>query len=139
MNEHRGAAEYAGIAAEFLAITPLTLPLGDAAALPLTGLAARQAAVELAYIQAGQSVLVNGAGGAVGSIVVQLAADVGASVTAVSGLHHAARLLGYGASKVVDPPDLDAGPFGRRWTLRRRHQPLPPRFGRPDAIDCLCR
>ena len=76
----------------------------------LVGLAARQAAVELAGIRAGQTVLVNGAGGAVGSIVVQLAADAGAKVTAVDGPQHADRLSGYGAEKVVGPLDLDAGP-----------------------------
>lgn len=111
LNEHGGAAEYAVIAAGFVATAPRTLPLADAAALPLTGLAARQAAVELADIQAGQSVLVNGAGGAVGSIVVQLAVDAGATVTAVDGPKHAARLLGDGAAKVVGPLDLDAGPL----------------------------
>lgn len=110
LNKHGGAAEYAVIAAEFLAIAPRTLPLADAAALPLTGLAARQAAIELADIQAGQSVLVNGAGGAVGSIVVQLAADAGATVTAVDGPQHADRLLQHGASRVIGPLDLDAGP-----------------------------
>lgn len=110
LNEHGGAAEYAVIAAEFLATAPRTLPLIEAAALPLTGLAARQAAIDLADIQAGQSVLVNGAGGAVGSIVVQLAADAGARVTAVDGPQHADRLLEHGAAKVVGRLDLDAGP-----------------------------
>lgn len=110
LNAHGGAAEYAVIAAEFVAAAPRTVPLAEAAALPLTGLAARQAAIELADIQAGQSVLVNGAGGAVGSIVVQLAADAGAIVTAVDGPQHADRLLEHGAVKVVGPLDLDAGP-----------------------------
>lgn len=110
LNEHGGAAEYAVIAADFVAAAPRSLPLADAAALPLTGLAARQAAIELAAIQAGQSVLVNGAGGAVGSIVVQLAVDAGATVTAVDGPQHADRLLQYGAARVVGPLDLDAGP-----------------------------
>ena len=110
LNAHGGAAEYAVIAAEFVAAAPRTLPLAEAAALPLTGLAARQAAIELADIQAGQSVLVNGAGGAVGSIVVQLAADAGATVTAVDGPQHANRLLEHGAAGVVGPLDLDAGP-----------------------------
>lgn len=110
LNEHGGAAEYAVIAAELVAPAPRTVPLADAAALPLTGLAARQAVLELADVQAGQSVLVNGAGGGVGSIVVQLAADAGAIVTAVDGAQHAKRLIEGGAATVVDPLDLDAGP-----------------------------
>ncbi len=110
LHQHGGAAEYAVIAAELLATAPRTVPLADAAALPLTGLAARQAVLELAVVQPGQSVLVNGAGGAVGSLVVQLAADAGAQVTAVDNDRHPQRLLDNGAVTVVGSLDLDAGP-----------------------------
>ncbi|KNC19114.1 NADPH:quinone reductase [Arthrobacter sp. RIT-PI-e] len=110
LDVHGGAAEYAVIAADLVTAAPRTLPLADAAALPLTGLAARQAVVELARIAAGQTVLVNGAGGAVGSIVVQLAARAGALVTAVDGPQHEERLRAAGASDVVGPLDLRAGP-----------------------------
>ncbi|ORI26564.1 NADP-dependent oxidoreductase [Rhodococcus sp. 1168] len=110
LDQHGGAAEYAVIAADLLATAPSAGALIDAAALPLAGLAARQAVVELADIQKGQSVLVNGAGGAVGSLAVQLAVDAGATVTAVDGPQHADRLRGYGATKVVGPLDLADGP-----------------------------
>ncbi|GAA3282901.1 NADP-dependent oxidoreductase [Dactylosporangium vinaceum] len=110
LDEHGGAAEYALVAADLVTAAPHSIALMDAAALPLTGLAARQAAVELARIEAGHTVLVNGAGGAVGSIVVQLAVDAGAKVTAVDGPQHVDRLSGYGAARVVGPLDLDAGP-----------------------------
>lgn len=110
LDQHGGAAEYAVVSADLLAAAPTSIPLADAAALPLTGLAARQAAVELAGIEAGQTVLVNGAGGAVGSLVVQFAADAGAHVTAVDAPRHAERLHKYGAVNVVGPLDLDAGP-----------------------------
>lgn len=110
LDVHGGAAEYAVVAADLVTAAPRSVELTDAAALPLVGLAARQATVELAEIKAGQTVLVNGAGGAVGSIVVQLAAEAGAKVTAVDGAQHADRLLGYGVEKVVGPLDLDAGP-----------------------------
>jgi NADPH:quinone reductase-like Zn-dependent oxidoreductase len=110
LDVHGGAAEYAIVAADLVTSAPRSIALADAASLPLTGLAARQAVVELAGIRAGQTVLVNGAGGAVGSIVVQLAADAGAKVTAVDGPQHADRLSGYGAGKVVGPLDLVAGP-----------------------------
>ncbi|MGQ4718840.1 zinc-binding dehydrogenase [Streptomyces anulatus] len=82
----------------------------DAAALPLTGLAAWQTPFELAELKPGQTVLVNGAGGAVGSLVVQLAVDAGAHVTAVDAPQHADRLRGYGADRVTGPLDLTAGP-----------------------------
>lgn len=110
LDTHGGAAEYAVIAAGLVTAAPRSIPLADAAALPLTGLAARQAAVELAGITAGQTVLVNGAGGAVGSLVVQIAVDAGATVTAVDQPQHEDRLLSYGASKVVGPLDLASGP-----------------------------
>ncbi|NGO68323.1 NADP-dependent oxidoreductase [Streptomyces boncukensis] len=108
-----GTAEYAVAPAESLAPAPRTTELVDAAALPLTGLAAWQTAFELAELkpgQTGQTVLVNGAAGAVGSLVVQLAADAGAQVTAVDGPQHADRLRDYGAHRVADPLDLAAGP-----------------------------
>ncbi|MFI5933241.1 NADP-dependent oxidoreductase [Actinoplanes sp. NPDC051494] len=110
LDEHGGAAEYAVVAAGLVTAAPRNITLADAAALPLTGLAARQAAVELAGITAGQTVLVNGAGGAVGGIVVQLAVAAGAHVTAVDGAQHTDRLTRYGAEQVVGPLDLDAGP-----------------------------
>lgn len=108
---HGGAAEYALVTAELVTAAPHNVELIDAASLPLVGLAGRQAVVELANIQAGQTVLVNGAGGAVGSIVVQLAADAGAKVTAVDGPEHDNRLRSYGVADVVGPLDLDAGPL----------------------------
>jgi NADPH:quinone reductase-like Zn-dependent oxidoreductase len=46
----------------------------------------------------------------VGSIVVQLAVEAGAKVTAVAGPQHSNRLNGYGAENVVGPLDLDTGP-----------------------------
>jgi NADPH:quinone reductase-like Zn-dependent oxidoreductase len=110
LDVHGGAAEYAVVAADLVATAPRNVVLADAAALPLSGLAARQAAVELAAVEAGQTVLVNGAGGAVGSLVVQLAVDAGATVTAVDDPRHAERLRRYGATEVVGPLDLDAGP-----------------------------
>ncbi|MER5774164.1 NADP-dependent oxidoreductase [Streptomyces sp. NPDC002039] len=105
-----GAAEYALAPATSLAPAPRTTELVDAAALPLTGLAAWQTVFELAELKPGQTVLVNGAGGAVGSLVVQLAVDAGAHVTAVDAPQHADRLRGYGADRVVGPLDLAAGP-----------------------------
>ncbi|MFJ6463586.1 NADP-dependent oxidoreductase [Streptomyces sp. NPDC091387] len=105
-----GAAEYVIAPAESLAPAPRTIELVDAAALPLTGLAAWQTTFELAGLKPGQTVLINGAGGAVGSLVVQLAVDAGAHVTAVDAPQHADRLRGYGTDRVAAPLDLAAGP-----------------------------
>ncbi|MGY0496947.1 NADP-dependent oxidoreductase [Nocardia sp. FBN12] len=105
-----GAAEYVLVPAESLTPAPRTIDLVDAAALPLTGLAAWQTVFELAELKPGQTVLVNGAGGAVGSLVVQLAVDAGARVTAVDAPANADRLRGYGAHQALAPLDLAAGP-----------------------------
>ncbi|MBC7303347.1 MAG: NADP-dependent oxidoreductase [Nocardia sp.] len=105
-----GAAEYVLAEARTLTPAPHTIDLVDAGALPLTGLAAWQTVFELAEVQPGQTVLVNGAAGAVGSLVVQLAVDAGAQVTAVDAPENADRLRSYGAKEVVDPLDLAAGP-----------------------------
>lgn len=110
LNQHGGAAEYAVLKADLVVAAPTSVALTDAAALPLSGLAARQAVIELAGIRAGQSVLVVGAGGSVGSFVVQLAVEAGATVTAVDAEQHAERLLSYGAHKVVARLNLEAGP-----------------------------
>lgn len=104
------AAEYVLVPAEFVAAAPRTIELEDAAALPLVGLAAWQALFELAELKPGQTVLVNGAGGAVGGLAVQLAVDAGARVTASAGSGHADRLRDYGTDRVVGPLELAEGP-----------------------------
>ena len=60
------AAEYALAPAESLAAAPTSVALADAAALPTAGLTAWQALFEIAGLTGGQSVLINGAAGAVG-------------------------------------------------------------------------
>jgi NADPH:quinone reductase-like Zn-dependent oxidoreductase len=96
------AAEYAVAPAGSLAAAPRTLDLADAAALPSVGLTAWQALFEHAQLQQGQSLLVNGAGGAVGGYAVQLAHQAGAIVTATASARSTGRLRGYGAERIVD-------------------------------------
>jgi NADPH:quinone reductase-like Zn-dependent oxidoreductase len=96
------AAEYAAVPADALATAPRTAELADAAALPSSGLTAWQALFEYAGLKAGQSVLVNGAGGAVGGYAVQLARQAGATVTATGSARSAGRIRSYGADRVID-------------------------------------
>jgi len=102
MNTGGAAAEFAVAPAELLAAAPRTVELADAAALPSSGLTAWQALFEHAGVQAGQSVLVNGAGGAVGGYAVQLAKQAGATVTATAGPASTGRVRSHGADRVVD-------------------------------------
>lgn len=96
------AAEYAIIDAEALATAPGTVPLADAAALPAAGLTAWQSLFTHAGLKAGQSLLINGAGGAVGGYAVQLAARAGATVTATASPRSRDRVRSYGADRIVD-------------------------------------
>ena len=78
-------------AAASLAPAPTSIPLADAAALPLVGLTAWQALFDHAGLQAGQRILINGASGAVGGYAVQLAKAAGAHVIATASPQHSAR------------------------------------------------
>ena len=102
MNTGGAAAEFAVAPAGVLAAAPRTVELADAAALPSSGLTAWQALFEHADVQAGQSVLVNGAGGAVGGYAVQLAKQAGATVTATASAGSAGRVRSLGADLIVD-------------------------------------
>ena len=85
------AAEYVAAPADVLAAAPRTVELADAAALPSAGLTAWQSLFEHAGLKDGQSVLINGAGGAVGGYAVQLAKHAGATVIATASAHSADR------------------------------------------------
>ena len=96
------AAEYVAVSADVLAAAPRTVELADAAALPSSGLTAWQALFEHAGLKAGQNILVNGAGGAVGGYAVQLARQAGATVTATGSARSADRIRSYGADRIID-------------------------------------
>jgi NADPH:quinone reductase-like Zn-dependent oxidoreductase len=96
------AAEYVAVPAEALAAAPHTVELADAAALPSAVLTAWQALFEHAEVKPGDSVLINGAGGAVGGYAVQLATQAGATVTATARATSVDRIRSYGADQIVD-------------------------------------
>lgn len=102
INADGAAAEHVLAPAEVLAAAPTTVPLADAAALPAVGLTAWQSLFEHAGLRAGQAILVNGAGGAVGGYAVQLAASAGARVVATASPRSAERVRGDGAERVLD-------------------------------------
>lgn len=96
------AAEYAVAPADVLTSAPSSVPLSDAAALPLVGLTASQALFELGQLTAGQRVLITGAGGAVGAYAVQLAKSAGAYVIATASPRSADRVRAAGADEILD-------------------------------------
>jgi NADPH:quinone reductase-like Zn-dependent oxidoreductase len=107
MDKPGAAAEYVVAPAEILAAAPENVPLADAAALPLVGLTAYQALFDHAELVAGQRVLVNGAGGAVGGYALQLAKNAGAHVIATAGPRSAEAVRSAGADEVVDHTTTD--------------------------------
>jgi NADPH:quinone reductase-like Zn-dependent oxidoreductase len=105
------AADYALVPAESLAAAPTSVDLADAAALPVAGLTAWQSLFDIAGLTGGQSVLINGASGAVGGYAIQLAKQAGAVVTATAKARDADRLRGYGADRIVDYIDFTQSPI----------------------------
>ena len=117
------AAEYVIAPADVLTAAPKSVPLADSAALPTVGLTAWQALFEVASLTAGQTILINGAGGAVGGYAVQLAKQADAVVTATASTRSADRLR-----QLRRRPDRRLHRLhdhaARRWgAVRRRAQP----------------
>jgi len=96
------AAEFATAPAQRLVPAPRSVPLADAAALPLAGMTAWQALAEHAGVAAGQRVLVNGAGGGIGGFAVQFARHLGAYVLATASDRSATTVRALGAHEVFD-------------------------------------
>jgi NADPH:quinone reductase-like Zn-dependent oxidoreductase len=96
------AAEFVIAPSEVLAAAPTSIPLADAAALPMVGLTAWQALFDDAGLQEGQRVLINGAGGAVGGYAIQLAKRAGAHVIATASARSAQRVTSAGADEVIN-------------------------------------
>jgi NADPH:quinone reductase-like Zn-dependent oxidoreductase len=100
---HDGAAaDFAAVRAANLALKPLTIPHEQAAALPLSALTAWQALFEHARLDVGQSVLIHGGAGGVGSLAVQLARWRGSRVLATASASNAELVRSLGADEVID-------------------------------------
>jgi NADPH:quinone reductase-like Zn-dependent oxidoreductase len=115
-------AEYVVLPAAAVAPKPQGLDFVSAAAIPLAGAAAAQS-IDAIDPQSGQTVLVNGAGGGVGSFALQLLAARGVTVIATGSPDSTDRLRELGASTVID---RTAGPVAEQ--VRAAH---------PDGVDAL--
>ncbi|MFI9219466.1 NADP-dependent oxidoreductase [Streptomyces werraensis] len=107
MDGNGAAAQYVLAPADVLIPAPKSVPLADAAALPLVGLTAYQALFDHGKLTAGQRVLINGAGGAVGGYAVQLAKNAGAHVIATAGPRSSEAVTSAGADEVIDHTATD--------------------------------
>src|SRR3954470_19442060 len=95
-------AEYAVVSARKLAAKPANLSHEEAATVPVSGLTALQAVRDHGRVAAGQSVLIIGASGGVGSFAVQIAKAFGAEVTGVAGPAKQDTVRALGADHVLD-------------------------------------
>ena len=107
LREQGAWAERFIAAAEHVAAVPPGISFDAAAALPVPALTADQAISDALQVRAGQTVLVSGAGGVTGGMLVQLAAYRGATVIATAGAGSAGRLAAMGASTVLDYHQVD--------------------------------
>ncbi len=95
-------AEYAAVEARNLAPLPGDVDFTVGASLPISGLTAWQGLFEHGRLQSGQSVLVHGAAGGVGSMVTQLAHEAGAYVIGTGRAADRQTALDFGAKEFVD-------------------------------------
>jgi NADPH:quinone reductase-like Zn-dependent oxidoreductase len=95
-------AEYAAVPENTLQPKPSTLTFEQAAAVPTSGSLAVQHVRDEGRLQPGQTVLINGAGGAVGSFAVQLAKAWGGTVTGVDATGKLDMVRSIGADEVLD-------------------------------------
>jgi NADPH:quinone reductase-like Zn-dependent oxidoreductase len=100
VRQRGGLAEY--VAGTAFSRKPTNASMEEAAALPTAALTALQALRDQAQIKAGQHVVINGAGGGVGTFAVQIAKALGATVTAVTSTSKQQLMHDLGADQVLD-------------------------------------
>jgi NADPH:quinone reductase-like Zn-dependent oxidoreductase len=100
--EHGGYAELTIAKASEIAHKPRTIGFVEAAAVPTPGLTAWQALFDIAGLEAGQTVLIHGAAGGVGTFAVQFANWRGAHVIGTASKDHADYARDLGADRMID-------------------------------------
>lgn len=113
-----GCAEYAAVLERRLASKPANLSFEEAAAVPMAAMTALQSLREFGHLQPGQTVLVNGASGGIGTFAVQLSKALGAAeVTGVCSTGNVELVRSLGADHVIDYTKEDFARSDRRYDL----------------------
>jgi NADPH:quinone reductase-like Zn-dependent oxidoreductase len=115
--EQGGFAEYVCVPERLLARMPNNLSHEQAAAVPMAGVTALLAVRDQGRVRPGQSVLVNGASGGVGTFAVQIARALGARVAGVCGTRNVDLVRSIGAEEVIDYRTASFPSNGRRYDL----------------------
>ncbi len=100
-------AEYACGKESELAIIPAGVSFELPASVPIAGITALQGLRDCGQVKAGQTVLINGAAGGVGTFAVQIAKALGATVTGVCSARNAELVRSLGADRVIDYAEED--------------------------------
>ena len=100
--QHGTFAEYISLSEAYLAKKPTKLSMNEAGALPLVGLTAWQALYDAGKLESGQTVMIIGASGGVGSVAIQLAKHTGARVIAIASEKNHAYMKELGADITLD-------------------------------------
>jgi NADPH:quinone reductase-like Zn-dependent oxidoreductase len=95
-------AEYIAIHENDVALKPKALSMDEAASIPLVALTAWQALIERANLKRGQKVFIQAGSGGVGTIAIQLAKHVGATVATTTGTSNVEWVKALGADVVID-------------------------------------
>ena len=110
-------AEYVAGRVRNFVVKPANLTFEQAAAIPVAAITGLQALREKGQVQAGQRVLILGAGGGVGSFAVQLAKVYGAEVTAATRTSNLDMVRSIGADEVIDYRRENATRSGQQYDL----------------------
>ncbi len=110
-------AEYVCVPENELTLKPASMTFEEAAAYPQAGIVALQSLRDKGQIQPGQKVLINGAGGGMGTFAVQIAKSFGAEVTGVDSTSKLDMLRSIGADQVIDYTQEDYTKSGQRYDL----------------------
>jgi NADPH:quinone reductase-like Zn-dependent oxidoreductase len=100
-------AQFIAIHQDDVALKPRTLTMEDASSIPLVALTAWQALVDVAKVKPGQKVFIQAGSGGVGTIAIQLAKHLGATVATTTSAKNAALVKSLGADVVIDYKSQD--------------------------------
>jgi NADPH:quinone reductase-like Zn-dependent oxidoreductase len=110
-------AQYAVAAERNLVHKPAGITFEQAAGVPVAAITALQALRDTARLEPGQTVLINGASGGVGTFAVQIAKALGATVTAVCSTRNMDVVRSLGANRVIDYTAEDFTRGGERYDV----------------------
>lgn len=110
-------AEFVCVGAESAVAVPSGTSAVEAASIPLAGITALQAVRDFAEVRSGESVLIHGAGGGVGTMAVQVAKAYGATVTALCGPGSVETVRSCGADEIIDYTTTTPGADGTRYDV----------------------